>query len=148
MTNTTIPLRCGRIIRALADGQDYATIAAGLEPPVSPAAVRSYVSRAARAAGVHTRAGLVGHYVHRGILRLPPPAEPPPAAPPEHLYRTLLCLASGLRDDETAVALDIAPITAKSYSADVRAFYQAHHRAHAVALAYRHGHLQAPGSVR
>lgn len=130
-----------RVLAGIARGRTDRQIAADLT--ITENTVGTLILRISSRLGTTTRgAAVAAGYQHGYLTALPAEPRPPVNLTPQQID-LLTDLAAGLTNEAVARRLWIQADTAKRRIGQVLAALAAVNRAHAVALAYQHGHLAA-----
>ncbi|MEV8477871.1 helix-turn-helix transcriptional regulator [Streptomyces sp. NPDC051173] len=137
------PLTCRQlqIVGGIARGRSNGQIGAALG--LSADGVRAHVSRILRATGECCRAGIVDHAYRTGLLKGLPPEPRPPVTLTLRRRQVLASMAAGLTNAQIGRQLGIAEETVRTAAHRLFAQLGATDRAHAVALGWQHGLLDA-----
>ncbi|MEZ7006152.1 response regulator transcription factor [Streptomyces sp. AD55] len=129
-----------QVLSGVARGYTNVEIAGHLH--VARPTVQRHVDRLGKSLGTNERARMVAIGYERGWLARLSPEPREWVVLTERCQEVLQRIAEGKSNEEIAGELYLSVNTVKSHVRRVFDVLQARHRAHAVALAYQHGHLR------
>ncbi|MGW4729237.1 response regulator transcription factor [Streptomyces shenzhenensis] len=129
-----------QVLSGIARGHTNAEIADHLH--VAWPTVQRHVSRLGKGLGTNERAEMVAVGYERGWLTNLSPEPREWIVLSDRCQEVLQCIAAGKSNEEIAGELYLSVNTVKTHIRRILGILRARRRAHAVALAYQHGHLR------
>ncbi|WP_369228714.1 response regulator transcription factor (plasmid) [Streptomyces sp. R39] len=128
-----------QVLSGIARGHTNAEIADHLD--IAWPTVQRQVSLLGRGLGTNARAEMVAVGYEQGWLTNLSPEPRERIVLSDRCQKVLQCIAAGKSNEEIAADLYLSVNTVKTHVRRILGVFRARRRAHAVALAYQHGHL-------